>query len=349
MHAHAHAPARELEEPSKVLSFLAALADYAAAFTISGESTLAPARRCLIEALARGFESLRDPRLARRIAPIVPGAVMPGGSRVPGTSLELDPVQAAFCFSLMLTRSAGGDARLTPDGARAVGSLGPILTLADYQARKATMEGKPPPKVRDVLAALLKALEIQGAILALDGEPSPALATQLHCACAAATAIATAQLGGTRAQIVRAVSWVGNDGAPHVDPESRHAGERREWAWAETQRRAVLHACRAAGSSHASFLTAADLDLADAAGGVFGTRYVLPQKKPFGTAIIDRLAGEPQAKDAARVSARFGAAVDRHFPTRQAERLKALFATPQRLDDLPVNELIAALVTNGAR
>ena len=32
---------------------------------------------------------------------------------------------------------------------------------------------------------------------------------------------------------------------------------------------------------------------------------------------------------------------------KQAERIKALFARPQALDALPVNELMAALVTNG--
>jgi len=40
--------------------------------------------------------------------------------------------------------------------------------------------------------------------------------------------------------------------------------------------------------------------------------------------------------------------VDAHFGAKQAERIKALFATPKSLDVLPVNELVAALVTNGS-
>jgi hypothetical protein len=36
-----------------------------------------------------------------------------------------------------------------------------------------------------------------------------------------------------------------------------------------------------------------------------------------------------------------------HFNARQAQRIGALFATPAQLDALPVNELMAALVTNG--
>src|SRR5258706_9634337 len=44
---------------------------------------------------------------------------------------------------------------------------------------------------------------------------------------------------------------------------------------------------------------------------------------------------------------KFTASVDAHFAPRQAERIKALFARPAQLDALPVNELMAALVTNG--
>jgi 2-methylcitrate dehydratase len=46
--------------------------------------------------------------------------------------------------------------------------------------------------------------------------------------------------------------------------------------------------------------------------------------------------------------AKFTAAVAAHFPPKQAERIRALFAKPAELDALPVNELMAALVTNGA-
>jgi len=45
---------------------------------------------------------------------------------------------------------------------------------------------------------------------------------------------------------------------------------------------------------------------------------------------------------------KFETSVDAHFGAKQAERIKALFATPKSLDVLPVNELVAALVTNGS-
>jgi len=45
---------------------------------------------------------------------------------------------------------------------------------------------------------------------------------------------------------------------------------------------------------------------------------------------------------------KFTASVDAHFGAKQAERIKGLFARPAQLDALPVNELMAALVTNGS-
>jgi 2-methylcitrate dehydratase len=45
---------------------------------------------------------------------------------------------------------------------------------------------------------------------------------------------------------------------------------------------------------------------------------------------------------------KFEASVEAHFGAKQAERIKALFAKPKELDALPVNELMAAMVTNGA-
>ena len=44
---------------------------------------------------------------------------------------------------------------------------------------------------------------------------------------------------------------------------------------------------------------------------------------------------------------KFQSSVDAHFAPKQAERIKALFAKGAQLDALPVNELMAALVTNG--
>jgi 2-methylcitrate dehydratase len=44
---------------------------------------------------------------------------------------------------------------------------------------------------------------------------------------------------------------------------------------------------------------------------------------------------------------KFETSVDAHFGPKQAERIKGMFAAPKSLDAMPVNELMAALVTNG--
>ncbi|MGH8296750.1 MAG: MmgE/PrpD family protein, partial [Steroidobacteraceae bacterium] len=304
------------------------------------------ARHCLIDALGRGLEALRDPDCACQIGPLVPGAVMPGGARVPGTSLELEPAQAAFCTGLMLCRPVAGDPWLASSGTRATDSLGALLAAADYQARKAAMEGKPPPRVRDVLAVSVKALEIQGVLAAALGDGTGAAA--LRCVRVAAAAVVSAQLGGSREQIAMAVSHAFRDGEMVVHPDERYAIGRRDWAAADTLGRAVRLACQATASARPSFLMSAGIRLADLAASPLGAGPATAMK-PLGTALMDGLAALQKQQQAAQLTRRFQAAVDRYYTARQAERVKTLFAAPERLDDLPVNEMIAALVTNGSR
>ncbi|HEY7888364.1 MAG TPA: MmgE/PrpD family protein [Steroidobacteraceae bacterium] len=338
-------PALEVEDQTNAVSLIVALAEYAATFAIQSSTALETARHCLVAALAGAFAALRDPERAVLIGPLVPGALMPGGARVPGTSLELDPVQAAFCTGLMLCQPASGDHWLALRSGPAADSFGAVLPAADYQARKAIMEGKSPPRVRDMLAAMVKTLEIQG-VLAADGiDDRP---TAIRLARVASTAIVTAQLGGNLGQIVSALSFACAEGEMLLDADERHHAARSDWARADAISRAVRHACQAMAAGRPTYLTALDLETVDLAGKLLGARPSKPLKV-FGTAISDRLATERQPQEAAQLTAGFRAAVEQYFPPRQAERIKALFAAPERLDDLPVNELLAAMVTNGAR
>ena len=344
-------PAPGIEDHASTVSLVAALADYAATPATLGDNILGTARHSLIDALGRAFEALRDPECAALIGPLVPGALMPGGARVPGTSLELDPVQAAYCNALLLCWSAGGD-RDSSTG-RAAPSFGAILAIADYQARKATMEGKSPPKVRDVLAAMAKALRIQGTLALQVGSQQTGTAT-LRLARVATTAVVTAQLGGTQGQIATALSYACVDGGISIDADERDGIGRRDWATADAVSRAVRHACQAMAAGQSSYLTPAQLKAMDAAGRALGAGRVLgakptTAKQHLAAVAIERLAGLYSPQQVAELTTRFQAAVARYFPTRQAERIKALFAAPERLDDLPVNELLAALVTNGSR
>jgi 2-methylcitrate dehydratase len=342
-------PLLEVEDQSNTVSLAVALAEYAAADAIKSDSAFVTARHCLIDALAHGFEALRDPRCAALMGPLVPGALMPGGARVPGTSLELDPAQAAFCTSLMLCQTASGSHWQALQSRCAADPIGAILAVADYQGRKATMEGKSPPKVRDVLGAIIKALEIQGVLTAAGGCQQIGTGTAtIQLAPVAVTAIVTAQLGGALGQIVTALSYACIDGGMSVGAaEGQYDVQRENWARADAVSRAVRYACQAIAAGPSSYLTSLDLAAVDRAGKLLGAKPSTP-RKPFGTGVIGRLDDLRKPQNALQVAMRFRTAVDRYFAPRQAERIKTLFAAPDRLDDLPVSELLAALVTNGS-
>src|SRR2546430_17461703 len=73
---------------------LSAIADYARNFTVRSEPAYETARYCLMDSLACALQALKIPACRKLLGPVVPGAVMPGGARVPGTSFELDPVRS---------------------------------------------------------------------------------------------------------------------------------------------------------------------------------------------------------------------------------------------------------------
>jgi 2-methylcitrate dehydratase len=148
-------------------SALVAIAEYAKTYVIDSEQAYDTARYCLMDTLACGFQALKYPACTKLLGPVVPGAVMPGGARVPGSSFELDPVQAAFNIGTMIRWLDFNDTWLAAEWGHPSDNLGGILAVADYLARKSVTESRTPPTVRDVLTGMIKAHEIQG-VLALE-------------------------------------------------------------------------------------------------------------------------------------------------------------------------------------
>src|SRR4029077_9153521 len=107
-------------------------------------------------------QALKYPACRRLLGPVVPGAVMPGGARVPGTSFELDPVQAAFNIGAMIRWLDYNDTWLAAEWGHPSDNLGGLLAVADYLNQK----GKS-ITIYDLLTNMIKAYEIQG-ILALE-------------------------------------------------------------------------------------------------------------------------------------------------------------------------------------
>src|ERR1700709_824231 len=139
-----------------------AIADYAKSFSSRSAQAYETARYCLMDTLACGFQALKYPACTKLMGPVVPGAVMPGGARVPGTSVELDPVQAAFNIGAMVRWLDFNDTWLAAEWGHPSDNLGAILAVADYLSRRGE-----PLTMRDVLVAMIQAHEIQG-ILALE-------------------------------------------------------------------------------------------------------------------------------------------------------------------------------------
>ena len=225
----------ERPAPDQVLT---AIADYALNYEITSEAAYETACYCLMDTLACGFQALKYPACTRLLGPVVPGATLTNGARVPGTSYELDPINAAFNIGAMIRWLDFNDTWLAAEWGHPSDNLGGILAVADYLSRN----GKP-LTVRDVLTAMIKAHEIQG-VLALENSFNRVGLDHVLLVRVASTAVVTAMLGGTRDQVINAVSnaWV-DGGALRTYRHAPNTGSRKSWAAGDATSRAVRHAC----------------------------------------------------------------------------------------------------------
>ena len=140
------------------------IADYVSDYQIASTEAFQTARYMLMDSLACAMLAMKHPECVKHLGPLVPGAELKGGARVPGTSHELDPVQAAYNIGVQVRWLDFNDTWLAAEWGHPSDNLGGILAVADWQARKAAAEGRAPPRVRDLLTAMIKAHEIQGCI-----------------------------------------------------------------------------------------------------------------------------------------------------------------------------------------
>ncbi len=218
------------------------IADYALSYDVRSDAAYETAYYCLMDTLACGFQALKYPACTKLMGPVVPGAVMPGGARVPGTSFELDPVQAAFNIGAMIRWLDFNDTWLAAEWGHPSDNLGGILAVADYLSRTGAAQGKKSLAVRDLLTAMIKAHEIQG-VTALENSFNRVGLDHVLLVRIASTAVATAMLGGTRDQVINAVSnaWI-DGGALRTYRHAPNTGSRKSWAAGDATSRAVRHA-----------------------------------------------------------------------------------------------------------
>src|SRR4051812_22675703 len=221
-------------------ALLVELADYVLARGIESPEAYDTARLCLMDSLACMMLALEFPACTKLLGPVVPGAEMKGGGcRVPGTKYELDPVQGAFNIGALVRWLDYNDTWLAAEWGHPSDNLGAILACADYLSRRSPERQL---VVRDVLTAMIKAHEIQG-VLALENAFNRVGLDHVILVRVASTAVATAMLGGTREQVINAVSnaWL-DGGALRTYRHAPNAGSRKSWAAGDATSRAVRHA-----------------------------------------------------------------------------------------------------------
>jgi len=226
----------ERPEPDQVL---VDIADYVCNFEIDSDLAYETAHYCLMDTLACGFQALDYPACTKLLGPVVPGATLPGGARVPGTSYELEPVMAAFNVGAMIRWLDFNDTWLAAEWGHPSDNLGGILATADYLSRMARAEGKPPLTMHDVLTAMIKAHEIQG-VLALDNSFNRVGLDHVLLVRVATTAVVTRMLGGSREQVINAVSHAWIDGCSlRTYRHAPNTGSRKSWAAGDATSRGV--------------------------------------------------------------------------------------------------------------
>jgi 2-methylcitrate dehydratase len=218
------------------------IANYVADYYLSSSEAYETARYVLLDSVACALRSLRFPECANLLGPIVPGAGMAGGARVPGTGHELDPAQAAFAIGTQIGWLEFNDTWLAAECGHPSENLGTILAVGDWLSRRAQRTGGKPLTIRELLTFTIKAHEIHGCY-ALRSSFARVGIDQTILVRIASTAVATAMLGGSKEDIAAAVSNAWLDGGPlRAFRHGPQAGSRRGWAAGDACRRAVLHA-----------------------------------------------------------------------------------------------------------
>ncbi|GGB45715.1 2-methylcitrate dehydratase [Oceanisphaera marina] len=220
-------------------ALLVTIADYVADTVIQSDAAYTTARLCLMDTLGCGLLALRFPECTKHLGPIVPGTRVAHGARVPGTTHELDPITAAFNIGCMIRWLDFNDTWLAAEWGHPSDNLGGILAVADYVSRVALAEGRAPLTMQDVLSAMIKAHEIQG-VLALKNSFNRVGLDHVLLVRVATTAVVTQLLGGSKAQIIDALSQAWVDGcALRTYRHAPNAGSRKSWAAGDATARAV--------------------------------------------------------------------------------------------------------------
>lgn len=263
------------------------IADYVVRYRVKSPLALETAHYCLIDSLGCGFEALAYPACTKLLGPLVPGTIVPHGARVPGTSFVLDPVHAAFNIGALIRWVDYNDAFYGGTVIHPSDTLSGILATADWLSRTRVANGRQPLLMRDVLEAAVKAYEIMGC-LALENGFTRAGLDHTILVKIAVTAVVTQMLGGTRGEIMNAVSNAWLDGHPLAAFRRKpNTGSRKSWAAGDAASRSVRLALMALKGEmgYPSALTAKTWGFHD----VLFKGAPLKFQRPYGSYVIENV------------------------------------------------------------
>jgi len=217
------------------------IARYAASKREFSHEAIDTARWCLLDSLGCGLLALEYQACVRMLGPVVPGAVLENGARIPGTTWQLEPVKAAFNIGCMIRWLDFNDTWLAAEWGHPSDNFGAVLAITDYLDRNPQNQWQPNRQwtVRDVLDAAIKAYEIQG-VLALENGFNRVGLDHVLLVRIASTAVACSLLGGSEKQIADAVSlaWI-DGGALRTYRHAPNTGSRKSWAAGDATQRAL--------------------------------------------------------------------------------------------------------------
>ncbi|MDP6668083.1 MAG: bifunctional 2-methylcitrate dehydratase/aconitate hydratase, partial [Dehalococcoidia bacterium] len=245
-------------------SVIAQIAECAVDYTPDSDLAMDTARLCLMDSIGCALLAMNYPACTRLLGPDIPGTVVPGGSRVPGTTFQLDPVKAAFDIGAAIRWLDFNDTWLAAEWGHPSDNFGAILAIADHLSRKSRLQGKRPIGVIEVLKSAVRAYEIQG-VLALENSFNLVGIDHVLLVKVASAAVVTVMLGGDRNQVENAVSNAWLDATLRTYRHAPNTGSRKSWAAADALARAVRFGLDAMAGEmgYPSALTAPDWGFQD--------------------------------------------------------------------------------------
>ncbi|KAI1004002.1 2-methylcitrate dehydratase [Podosphaera aphanis] len=219
------------------------IANYVHNVSINSELAFDTARFVFLDTIGCGLEALRFNECTKLLGPVVPGTIVPNGTKVIGTPYQVDPVTGAFNIGTMIRWLDYNDCWLAAEWGHPSDNLGAILAVADWISRSNRSGNKLGNgkiiTIKEVLEAMIKAHEIQGCLALLNSYNKVGL-DHVVLVKVASAAVVSKLLGLSEKQTADAVSQAWVDGQSlRTYRHSPNTMSRKSWAAGDSCQRAV--------------------------------------------------------------------------------------------------------------